>query len=327
MACALVRCSKKSFSTTLRLLATCFHLKVPGRLIKKLTPSQLYQTSIPNCIRLANSKPFPISINMFYRLEGSHLMSKTFLFDSVRKQLLGEVNLDFCCHHKISSLDLSLLQRNLCLVLFQVIATFGEFTHPLPELKRSDTFRIEIHFCQTCIPVVIAALQFLLNTLSYFHVFLPTDHAFSLRASLYSSKLKYSYDVYWNSTRPVGCLAIPDSLFDNSHNPRRMVFVSLQYHPKLPHNDPIYQRGCSFRNPSVYDHYTSFESHSHLLPKSWSWQQLHQWMYITVICPILFRKCILCSYRISQVSLTLWKCTDHTTSGDSRNCKYIQVIC
>ena len=91
----------------------CFHLKVPGRLIMKLTPSQLYQTSIPNCIRLANSKPFPISINMFYRLEGSHLMSKTFLFDSVRKQLLGEVNLDFCCHHKKSSLDLSLLQRNL----------------------------------------------------------------------------------------------------------------------------------------------------------------------------------------------------------------------
>ena len=197
-------------------LSRSFHLNSPERSMNKLTLSQLYQTSIVNCLRRANAEPFPNTIGMVYRLEGSQVMSESVVFDSTGGVWSWLVNLYLCFHHEISALDLNLLQQNLCLVFFLGVASFREFTHPLPKLNRFDAFQIEINFCQICIPVVRAALGFLLNMLSYFHVFLPNDHAFSLCA-VYG--VYQSYAVNWNSTRPVGCLEIPDNFFYNRDDP------------------------------------------------------------------------------------------------------------
>ena len=149
-------------------------------------------------------------------------MSETVSFYWTNDVWSGLPNVDFCCHHKTSPLDLSLLQRNLCLVFFLGIASFVEFTRPLPKFRRFDMFQIKIYFCQICIPVVIAVLRFLLNMLSHFHVFLPIDHSFGLRAICSSNN---SYYVNWYSTWPVGCLYIPDNLFYNRDRPTLRIVV------------------------------------------------------------------------------------------------------
>ena len=179
-------------------LSRSFHLNAPGGSMKKLNLSQLYQTSIVKCLRRAHLGILPHIRRMQYRLEGFQLISETVFFNLTGGVWSGLVNLDFCCHYKTSALDLRLLQRNICLVFFLGIASFREFIRPLPRSNRFLTFQIKIDFCQICIPVVIAVLRFLPNTLSHFHVFLPIDHAFSLRSvySLYHT----DYDVNWYST-------------------------------------------------------------------------------------------------------------------------------
>ena len=167
------------------------------------------------------------------------------------------VDLDVCCHRKKSALDLSLLQRNICLVSFLAITSFGGFMHPLPTLNRFDTFKIELKFCKICIALVKAALRFLLNTLSHFHVFLPIDHAFSLRAvyGAYDSD-----DVTWNSTWPVGCLYIPNNLYNmDNYRPKLTIFVGSNSNP------PQYDQ--SSRGLSAHDRHTKLESFSYMLPK------------------------------------------------------------
>ena len=165
--------------------------------MKKLTPSQLYQTSIENCMRRANSELLPNTINMLYGLKGSQLMSEAVSFNLNCEACTGLADFEFGCDHKTSALDLSLLQRNLCLVLFLGIASFLEFTRPSPKLKRFDALHIELRFCQICIPVIIAGIKSLLNTLSYFHVFLPIDRSFMLRA-VYSLYNNYFLNLVFN---------------------------------------------------------------------------------------------------------------------------------
>ena len=193
-------------------------------------------------------------------------MSETVLFYTTGAIWSCLVNLTLCHHHEISPLDLSLLQRNLCLVFFLGVASFGEFTHPLPKVNRVTRFKSKSTFVKLiCIPVVRAALEFLLNTLSYFHVFLPIDHSFGLRAtySLYNSD-----SVYWNSTRPVGCLKIPDNFFYNRDDHLPMLDICVHADPSLQQYDPSYPMKSSFREHGAYGRYTRFASHPHLLPKS-----------------------------------------------------------
>ena len=237
-----------------------FHLKAPEKSTKKLNSHQLYQTSIVNFRRHQTSELLPYTREMLSIQDGSQLMSETQSSNSSSYLWNRVAKLDFCCHHKKSALDLSLLQRNTCLVSFLTIASFGEFMHPTPRLDRFETFQIELDFCQICIPVVIAALRFLLNTLSHFHVFLPIGHAFRVRA-LYS--LNDTYDVHWYSTWPVGCLYIPGDLFYPiaDHHPKLHLYVDSTSNP--PRHDPPY--------PDIsHDWYTKLESQLYLLPKSLS---------------------------------------------------------
>ena len=103
--------------------------------------------------------------------------------------------------------------------------------------------------------------------LSHFHVFLPIDHAFSLRSvySLYHT----DYDVNWYSTWPVGCLYIPDNLFYNVDDPRPTLRINGYANSNPPQYDPSYPTESTSRELSAYyGRYTRLESHSHLLPKS-----------------------------------------------------------
>ena len=262
-----------------------FHLTAPGRSMKKLNSRQLYQTSIVHWLLRGNLELFPFTISMLYTVAGSQQMRETVYFYMKGDVWSAQVDLDVCCHRKKSALDLSLLQRNIRLVSFLAITSFRGFMHPLPRLNRFDTFKIELDFCQICIPLVIAALRFLLNTLSHFQVFLPIDHAFSLRAVYGASD---SNDVNWNSTWPVGCLYIPNNLFFNmeDYRPKLRLYVGSNSNP------PQYDQ--SSRGLSAHDRHTKLESFSYMLPKPWSWQHLHQWMYFTVTWSFLFTEYTLC---------------------------------
>ena len=229
-----------------------FHTNAPGRSMKKLTPSQLYQISIVNCMGRVNSELLPNTINMLYGLKGSKLMGDAVSFNLNDEAWSGLVTLEFGCHHKTSALDLTLLQRNLCLVFFLGIASLGEFTHPLPNWERWNTIQIILQYGQSSIPAVTRALRFLLNTLSYFHVFLPIGLLFCLRAM---SSPCNGNDFYWNSMSPFGRLEVPDvPLFGSYVTFHINIFVFSEYPDQLLSG---YKKG----NPRL-------ESHPHLLPKS-----------------------------------------------------------
>ena len=96
-----------------------------------------------NWLVRANSEPqFPFKIGMLYMVAGSQQMRETAYFYMKSDVWSGVVDLDVCCHRKKSALDLILLQRNICLVSFLAITSFGGFMHPLPTLNRFDTFKI-----------------------------------------------------------------------------------------------------------------------------------------------------------------------------------------
>ena len=177
-------------------------------------------------------------------------MSKIALFYTTADVWCNLVQLDFCCHPKARALNLSLLQRNLCLIFFQGIASLRGFTHPMPKLNRLKTMKINFEFCQVCIPMVTLAVRFLLNTLSYFHNLLPIGHSFGLRAI---SSPRDGY--YWNSISPVGRFEVPHIPLLNSYT---MLSIHVCVQSESTHQTLFtYRKG----NPRL-------ESHSHLLPKS-----------------------------------------------------------
>ena len=181
-----------------------YHLKAPRRSIENLTPTQLYQTSMWSWQQRANSEIDLHSTFMNYRLEGSHLTTETWFYGSGENTIIISFG-----HHKTGFLDLSLLERDLCRVFFLGIASYVDLAQSLPELTSWDSLQINIDICDICIPVVASALNCLLNTLSYFHVFLPIDCALK-SPSMYTP---FSQDLTWKSTWPVGRFDIPDILY------------------------------------------------------------------------------------------------------------------
>ena len=170
--------------------------------------------------------------------EGTILSMLVYLLHSVQKK------------QKRSALDWSLLQRNLCLIFFQGIASLRGFTHPMPKLNMLNSIKINLEFFQSCIPVVTLAVRFLLNTLPYFHNLLPIGHSLGLRAI--SSPRD---DYYWNSISPVGGFEVP-------HIPLFNSYTTLSIHVYVQ-SESTHQTLFTYRkgNPRL-------ESHSHLLPKS-----------------------------------------------------------
>ena len=100
-------------------------------------------------------------------------------------------------HHKTNSLNISLLQRESRLVLFLRIASFVAFAKPFSERTRWDSLVIKIEICDKSIPVVVSALKYLLNTLSYFHAFLP----FNCSMHIYKPSSSYGFLLEINVAR------------------------------------------------------------------------------------------------------------------------------
>ena len=230
---------------------------VRGTAMKNITSSQLYQTSLAYYLRRANLEP---CTHMFYTLEGSNLMTKA---KSYLCHDHASINLDFRCPHKTRSLASGLLPRNLCLMIFQGIASLVDCIYRLPRLKGRPTFEIDLFFCQSCIPVVGLALKYLLNTLSFFHAFLPIDRLLILRS-------RYDPDnrtFYWFSTRPVGWLDSADILFYNGDPPRTKLSICANTDPESFPYDPSYLMVSSRQEFRPFGRCCRRESHSHLLPK------------------------------------------------------------
>ena len=107
--------------------------------------------------------------------------------------------------HKTSSLDLSVLQRNLCLLSLLGRASLVGAAQPVPKLNSRDKFEIAIPSCQICSAVVVApTVKYLLNTLSYFHLFLRIDSSLRL-GSASGRDMCHSMGNYGSTWYSQGC--------------------------------------------------------------------------------------------------------------------------
>ena len=228
------------------------NLKAPRRMIENLTPSQVYQKSMLNWLQRASSEiALPIK-SMRSRLLGVHLATWTEHYGSGRNVMQIRIS-----HHKTNSLDISLIQRESHLVLLLRIASYVAFAKPLSERTRGDSLVIKIEICDKCIPVVVSALKYLLNTLSYFHAFLPFNCSMHIKPS--------SCAFSWKSMWPLQRFDIPDILFhyiDRSHIQLHVCVCAES--AQLDLNYPMLPIGyiSYFRDTRRY------KSHSKLLPKS-----------------------------------------------------------
>ena len=236
-----------------------YNLKAPKRSIENLTPTQLYQTSMWSCQQRANSEIDLHSTFINWRLEGSHLTTETWFYGSGDNTIIASFG-----HHKTGFLDLSLLERDLCRVFFLGIASYVDLAQSLPELTSWDSLQINIDICDICIPVVASVLKYLLNTLSYFHVFLPIDCSLN-SPSMYTP---FSQDFYWKSTWPVRRFDIPDILYQCSDDSHILLHICVD--AESVRSNPPYLMLSSGCSPySSYDRNTRrYQAYSQLLPKS-----------------------------------------------------------
>ena len=234
-------------------LSPSYHLNIRGRSIKNITLSQLYQTSMLYYLRRANLETCTY---MQYTLEGSQLMTE----DAYYRQNEFGIKLDFRCPHKTRSLEFNLQQRNLCLIFILGIGSLVDFANPARKW-RWNMFEIKIDCCQVCIPVVLLAIKYLLNTLSYFQAFLPADRFLRIASPDHRN-------FGWKSTWPVGRLYNPDILFYKSGDSVSKLCICINTHWEYLWCDPIYPMVSSRGAPSPYERCTTCESHSHMLPKS-----------------------------------------------------------
>ena len=235
------------------------YLKAPRRMIENFTPSQLYQTTMWNCLQRASSEIALPTEWVHYRLECFQLTTwKEINYD----RGLNQMNIGIS-HHKTNSLDTSLLQRESHLVFLLRIASIVDRAKSLPERTSWLDLVITFNICDNCIPVVSSALKYLLNTLCYFHSFLPFD------CSMYAYE-PFSCDFDWKSTWPLRRFDIPDFLLvlPDTIDPYIELRIGVRADStRLNPRNRMLSTGSTAS--SSYDQSTgSYESHTQLLPKS-----------------------------------------------------------
>eukprot|EP00117_Sycon_ciliatum_P038934 scpid85512/ scgid28852/ len=245
-----------------------YSLTARGRSLKNLSPSKLYQVSILNCKRHVVSEcDLPQAC---YWPKGSQLMIEDLYFPQDLSDF--RLQLDFCCHHKSSAADVHLLLRDFCLVSFIGIASLADFAQSYPTFDCCTL--INIKCCDKCRHVVASAVRYLLNTVRYFHVFLPFDGSLTIISYHDYVRFKDSLSIsIWDLLES----DVPDILFYNSDSSYTRkthtcdeYFIYIRIEPEwqsLSHK-PRHPKTSSHRDSSRAGWSTGHGSHSHLLPKS-----------------------------------------------------------